>query len=32
MNWDAIGDEAEEDAGKLNYEYEWKYPNQVYQC
>jgi hypothetical protein len=23
INSDAIGDEAEEDAGELNYEYEW---------
>ena len=23
INWDAIGDEVEEDAGELNYDYEW---------
>jgi hypothetical protein len=26
INWDAIGDEAEEDAGELNYDYEWIIP------
>ena len=23
INWDALGDEAEEDAAELNYDYEW---------
>ena len=23
INWDALGDEAEEDASELNYDYEW---------
>ncbi|KAM0860771.1 hypothetical protein ACQ4PT_046328 [Festuca glaucescens] len=26
INWDDLGDEAEEDAGELNYEYEWIVP------
>jgi hypothetical protein len=26
INWDAIADEAEEDAGELNYDYEWIIP------
>ena len=26
INWDALGDEAEEDAAELNYDYEWLEP------
>jgi len=26
INWDALGDEAEEDSAELNYDYEWLEP------
>ena len=28
INWDGLGNEAEEDAADLNYDYEWVVPDQ----
>lgn len=28
INWDGFGNEAEEDAADLNYDYEWVVPDQ----
>ena len=32
INWDTLGDEAEEDAGELNYDYEWIVPDPGFGC